>query len=273
MDTRAFVTVEREFGHAHRPCFVLRERHVGRESAVVGVHVVEPPRRVEREVRAPQPSGDEEWLCLGLRLLQLRDRLGGEVVVVERAVLLVGGAHLVEQRIALLAAAVVAVRVEVDVPARRVVVRGEVRVVHLPTSCRVVPILLEELRERGPVFPDFAEVLDEVIHLRGLRRAARQEAVARRRAVRELHVRVAEGERTLGELVQVRRDEAALAVRAAQLRSEVINYEEEHRLLSSRERHRWRCESRGGSEQQADEQRRGAAHRKMNLSQERIGSR
>ena len=65
---------------------------------------------MEREVRAPQPGGDEEWLCLGLRLLQLRDSLGDEVAVVERAVVLVGGAYLVEQRVALLAAAVVAVR-------------------------------------------------------------------------------------------------------------------------------------------------------------------
>lgn len=144
-----------------------------------------------------------------------------------------------------------ALRIESLRPRRRIVqtvgadLTGVPVVVDLPDARRVIPVVLEELRQRDHVRQDRAEVLGEVINLRRVRPAPRHERRPAGGTQRELAVRAIEPDPAPRQAIQVRCLDHRMAV-ATEGVVHVVGGDEEHVRAGGRGRNRagqrWRLE-------------------------------
>ena len=94
-----------------------------------------------------------------------------------------------------------------------------------------IAILLEILAERDDIRRIFAEMSDQIPHLRRVRAGAGHQTAARRRADRLLAIGALENDARFGDAVDVRTLDVVLAI-AAELRAEIIHGDEQDiRLL------------------------------------------
>ena len=107
----------------------------------------------------------------------------------------------------------------------QVLVRRQSWMKYFATPNGLIAGFSERSRQRGPVGPDFSEVVDELPALRVRGSAARQEGIAAGRAERLLSVRPRERDRLLRERCRPRRHDVITAV-AWQLWSQVVGDDE-----------------------------------------------